>query len=143
MKTIRAEFSDGKITVSFFPDDLVKHKIVSEFTPDGRPLSERVEYMYGIPAPVRDGRLLPLCFFEAVAAGAYKEAAAYLSPMLRQNISAGGEEEFFRGFFGDFLFAVPEANRETRLVYKKENGYDSKYFSAETANGFIVDFSDK
>lgn len=142
MMNLRAELAAGKIVVESLCPDMAKHKIISEFALDGRLLSRRIEYVFGIPAPVKDTRLLPQLFFEAVNAGAFAEAASYLAPVLRSVIPAGGEGDFFRGFFGDFVFAYPEKGGATALICKKQIGYETKLFTAEIENGYIVNFTD-
>jgi hypothetical protein len=140
-------YTEERIITAEFPDDVVKHKIITEYEPAGNGtlevVSRRVEYQYGIPAPA--GRpLIPLCFFEAVKLGAFREAASYLAPSLREN--AGEDpEKFYRGFFGDFAEVLPniydKADTDSVvLLYKKENGCEVKLFTAEFSDGLLSNF---
>ena len=153
-----------KLILVEYPADLARHKIVTEFAPaeslphrapaEGLPYSapagdlpyftparRYVGYRHGLPAPARGGaRLLPARFFEAVAAGAYREAAAYLTPALRGLVPAGDERAFYDGFFGAFTAVLPDGEQGAYLRRPTENGCEAKRFTAEFAGGKIANW---
>jgi len=140
------EYEGGKLFLTETLGDFAGHIVITEYGAPSEgllhPRMRRVAHAYGIPAPVRHPSLTPFYFFDALKAGAYQEAAAYLAPGIRSQIPAGeGAGAFFHNFFGDFLQAFP-CGGASALLYRKENGYETKLFTAEIENGLIVNFKD-
>jgi hypothetical protein len=132
--------------------DMARHSLIKRFRIEKnciKQISGKSGYVYGIPAARERGagagkepRLIPFYFFEAVGAGALKEAASYLSPILSKNISAGGEADFFRAFFGDFINVLPniyvsEYPDATALIYKTRYGNTARLYKTYIVDGLI------
>jgi hypothetical protein len=116
-------------------------------------ISNKSGYVYGIPAVGRavgkggadtrkEPRLIPFYFFEAVKAAAFKEAASYLSSRLSKNITAGGEADFFKAFFGDFINVLPniyvaEYPDSIALIYKTRYGNTARLYKIYIDDGLI------